>query len=174
MLMWGHQTPPEAESFYSFVSKCSPSLSRIPPGMETSLPPESFVRLLCVLSRFSCVQLGATLWTVARRLLCPWDSPGKNTRVGCHALFQGIFLIKGLNPHFLCLLHWQTGSLPLVSPGKPFHSLYDFLKIILFIWLCWVFVAPGFSLVAASRGYSLVVVWGLLTAVASLASERRL
>ena len=23
--------------------------------------------------------------------LCPWDSPGKNTGVGCHALFQGIF-----------------------------------------------------------------------------------
>ena len=25
------------------------------------------------------------------RLLCPWDSPGKNTRVGCQALLQGIF-----------------------------------------------------------------------------------
>ena len=24
-------------------------------------------------------------------LLCPWDSPGKNTGVGCHDLFQGIF-----------------------------------------------------------------------------------
>ena len=23
---------------------------------------------------------------------CPWDSPGKNTGVGCHALLQGIFL----------------------------------------------------------------------------------
>ena len=22
------------------------------------------------------------------RLLCPWDSPGKNTGVGCHFLFQ--------------------------------------------------------------------------------------
>ena len=25
------------------------------------------------------------------RLLCPWDSVGKNTGVGCHALLQGIF-----------------------------------------------------------------------------------
>ena len=25
------------------------------------------------------------------RLLCPWDSPGKNTGVGCHTLLQGIF-----------------------------------------------------------------------------------
>ena len=23
------------------------------------------------------------------RLLCPWDSPGKKTAVGCHALLQG-------------------------------------------------------------------------------------
>ena len=23
--------------------------------------------------------------------LCPWDSPGKNIGVGCHALLQGIF-----------------------------------------------------------------------------------
>jgi len=29
--------------------------------------------------------------------LCPWDSPGKNTGVGCHALLQGIFLTQGLN-----------------------------------------------------------------------------
>ena len=43
-------------------------------------------------------------------ILCPWDSPGKNTRVGYHALLRGIFLIQGLN---LRLLHWQTGSLPL-------------------------------------------------------------
>ena len=26
------------------------------------------------------------------RRLCPWDSPGKNTRVGCYARLQGIFL----------------------------------------------------------------------------------
>ena len=30
------------------------------------------------------------------------DSPGKNTRVGCHALFQGIFPTQGSHP---CLLH---------------------------------------------------------------------
>ena len=35
------------------------------------------------------------------RLLCPWDSLGKNTGVGCHALLQGIFLIQGLNPGLL-------------------------------------------------------------------------
>ena len=52
------------------------------------------------------------------RPLCPWDSPGKNTGVGCQALLQGIFPTQGMNPHLLCLLHWQVGSLPLALPGK--------------------------------------------------------
>ena len=39
------------------------------------------------------------------RLLCPWDSPGKNTGVGCHARLQGIFLAQGSNLHLLKLLH---------------------------------------------------------------------
>ena len=34
--------------------------------------------------------------------LYPWDSPGKNTRVNCHALHQGTFPTQGLN---LDLLH---------------------------------------------------------------------
>ena len=53
------------------------------------------------------------------RLICPWDSPGKNTGVGCHALLQGIFPTQGSNLSLLPLLHWQMGSLPLVPPGKP-------------------------------------------------------
>ena len=35
------------------------------------------------------------------RLLCPWDSPGKNTVVGVHFLLQGIFPTRGSNPHLL-------------------------------------------------------------------------
>ena len=41
----------------------------------------------------------------ARRLLCPWDSPGKHNGVGCHFLLQGIFLPQGSNPCLLQLLH---------------------------------------------------------------------
>ena len=52
------------------------------------------------------------------RLLCPWDSPGKNTGVGYHALLQGIFPTQGSNPHQLCLLLWQAGSLIPAPPGK--------------------------------------------------------
>ena len=30
-------------------------------------------------------------------LLCPWNSPGKNTGLGCHSFLQGIFLTQGSN-----------------------------------------------------------------------------
>ena len=51
----------------------------------------------------------------------PWDSPDKNTGVGCHALLQGILLTQGSNPLLLRLLHWQAFSL-LESSGKPLSS----------------------------------------------------
>ena len=41
------------------------------------------------------------------RFLCPWDSPGKNTGVGCHFLHQGIFPTQGSNMCVLCLLYRQ-------------------------------------------------------------------
>ena len=41
---------------------------------------------VCVLNHFSCVPLYVTLWTIPAWLLRSWDSPGKNTGVGRHAL----------------------------------------------------------------------------------------
>ena len=61
-------------------------------------------------------------WQLAK-LLCPWDSPGKDTRVGCHALLQGIFPTQGSNSHFLRLLHWRVGSLPLAPPKQHMCTL---------------------------------------------------
>ena len=34
------------------------------------------------------------------RLLCPWDTPGKNTGVGCRSLLQEIFLSQGIDQGF--------------------------------------------------------------------------
>ena len=50
---------------------------------------------MCVLSCSTHVCLFATSWTVARQALL-WDSPGKNTAVGSHAVLQGIFPTQGL------------------------------------------------------------------------------
>jgi len=52
------------------------------------------------------------------RLLCPWNSLGKNTGVGCHFLLQGIFPTQELNLCLLHLLHWQVDSL---SPSHQSH-----------------------------------------------------
>ena len=45
-------------------------------------------RLLLLLSRFSRVRLCVTPETAAHQAPCPWDSPGKNTGVGCHFLLR--------------------------------------------------------------------------------------
>ena len=73
----------------------------------------------CVLS---CSVMSDSLWPHGlkpTRLLCPWDSPGKNSRVGFHDLLQEISLTQGLNPSLLHHQHWQVDSLLLVPPGKP-------------------------------------------------------
>ena len=49
-------------------------------------------------------------------LLCPWGSPGKNTRVDCHALLQGIFLTQGLKP---VLPHCKQILYHLSHQGSP-------------------------------------------------------
>ena len=49
----------------------------------------------------SCPTLCDPMDCSPTRLLRPWDFPGKNTGVGCHFLFQEIFLTLGLNPGLL-------------------------------------------------------------------------
>ena len=68
--------------------------------------------------------------TAAHQASHPWDSPGKNTGVGCHAFFEGIFLTQGLNLHLLCLLHWQVGSLPLAPPGQPLSDSEQWMVLL--------------------------------------------
>ena len=48
------------------------------------------------------------------------DSPGKNTRVGCHALLQGIFPTQGLNPR---LPHCRQILYHLSHQGNPASSV---------------------------------------------------
>ena len=56
------------------------------------------------------------------RLYCPWVSPGKYTRVGCHALLQRVFPTQGLNHSLLCLLHWQVASWQVLGPSTTWES----------------------------------------------------
>ena len=61
------------------------------------------------------------------RLLYSWDSPRKNTAVGCHAFLQGIFPDPMIKPASPALPVLQVGSLPLAPPEKP-SWLYNEVK----------------------------------------------
>ena len=63
-------------------------------------------------------------WTGPVRLLCPWDSPGKNTGEGCHVLLQGIFPAQRFCTH---LLHWRADSLP----SEPLGKALDYLEYLI-------------------------------------------
>ena len=72
--------------------------------------------LLVVLQSLSRAWLCVTPRSSVPRLLCPWHFPDKNTGVGCHFFFQGIFLMLGSNPHLLhcrrILYHWAPQGIP--------------------------------------------------------------
>ena len=95
-------------------------------------------------------------------------------------------LLPLFSPPILALARWQSRAFDsettqasctanqLRNPRKVIHPpfarfLFTHLFVYLFyVWLLWVFVATHrLSLVAASQGYSLVAVHGLLIAVAS-------
>ena len=87
----------------------------------------SIVRIFlqCVCVCVKSFQLCLTLCNIMNCILCLWDSTGKNTGVGCCVLLQGIIPTQISNLLLLSFLHWQLGSLPLASPRKPFHSVYE-------------------------------------------------
>ena len=59
------------------------------------------------------------------RLLCPWDSPGKNTGMGCCALLQRIFPTQGLNS-ISCVSCIAGEFFTTEPPGKPQLCAYLF------------------------------------------------
>ena len=62
-------------------------------------------------------------------MVCPWNSPGQNTGVGCHSLLQGIFPTQGLNPDPQHCRQTPT-QVPSEQPGKPHPAtLGAFLKM---------------------------------------------
>ena len=72
-----------------------------------------------MLSHFSPVQLFMTPWTVARQAPLSIGFSRQEYGTGLPCPLPGDLPNTGMEPHLLCLLHWQVGSLPLVPPGKP-------------------------------------------------------
>ena len=104
------------------------------------------------------------------RLLCLWDSLGKNTGVGCHFLLQGIFLTQGSN---LGLMHcrWILYRLShLESPHTEEQvqkaSWYDLVcvshcppSICISEWLSVCFHSQHYPVSSNSCGKSLLRLW---------------
>ena len=104
------------------------------------------------------------------RLLCPWDSPGKNTGVGCHALLQGDLPHPGIEPaslmspalaggFFTTSTTWEAPNLQnrgqQTIPNRPNSArhlslynqqtkkLFTFFIIVVYLFTC--LASPGVS-----------------------------
>ena len=68
------------------------------------------------------------------RLLCPWDSSGKNTRVGYHFLLQRIFPTRESNLVLLyyrqILYHLNHQGSPILGIGTPVSTQINDKQII--------------------------------------------
>ena len=83
---------------------------------------------MCVSRPVTCDSV--TPWTVARQApLCPWDSPGRNTGVGCHALFQGIFPTWGMNLGLLVIKSTEISQQDRSSASNPKETTTDRLAV---------------------------------------------
>ena len=104
--------------FCCYVAAATPTDAQ--EGQRKSKPESRFVL------RAKSLQLCLTLFNPIHRSppgsSCPWDSPGKNTGVGCHALLQRIFQPRNQTHVYYVYLRWQAGSLPLTL-GSLSHGL---------------------------------------------------
>ena len=80
--------------------------------------------LLLLLSRFSRVQLCATPETAATRPRHPWDSPGKNTGVGCRFLLQ-CMKVKSESEGAQSCLTTLSDPMDCRLPGSSVHGIFQ-------------------------------------------------
>ena len=62
-----------------------------------------------------CMWVTQSCPTLRDLIICPWNSLGKHTGVGCHSLLQGTFPIQGWNPG---LLHRRQSLYQLSRQGS--------------------------------------------------------
>ena len=79
--------------------------------------------LLLLLSRFSRVRLCATPETAAHQAPPPWDSPGKNTGVGCQFLLQRMKVKSESEVVQLCPTLCDPIDCSL--PGSSIHGIFQ-------------------------------------------------
>ena len=105
---------------FKIISKMEILLRPLRAGLENWIVNERFSKpvIMCAQSLESCPTLFNPMDCSPPGSLYSWDSPGRNSRVGCCSLAQGVFSTQGSN---LCLLHckWFFTAKP---PGKPCYQ----------------------------------------------------
>ena len=118
--------------------------------LPSSRLPSCLLSLL-LLSHFSRVRLCVTPQTAATRLPHPWDSPGKNTGLGCHFLLQCRKVKSESEVYQSCLI--LSDPIDCSVPGSSVHGIFQarvlewvsiaFFVIIasyiyIYIWICFI------------------------------------
>ena len=81
------------------------------------------LRCLLLLSCFSHVRLCATPQTAAHQAPRPWDSPGKNTGVGCHFLLQCMKVKSESEVSQSCLT--LSNPMDCSLPSSSIHGIFQ-------------------------------------------------
>ena len=84
-----------------------------------------FLRRMIICHTFACMCICSVMSDSLQppfptRFLFPWDSPGKNTGVGCYFLLQGIFSIQRSNQQSPAL---AGGFFTTEPPEQPIRNL---------------------------------------------------
>ena len=98
--------------------------------------------LVCasVVSNFS------TLWFVTHQASLSMGFSRQEYWSGLPCPPPGFFLTQGSNSRLLCLLHWQAGSLPLSTPGKPSQCILIYVIITLYILNIYNFICQLYTI----------------------------
>ena len=129
---------PQASYFYRVTNSCIlprtflVSAMEIPhPGKTQAFgsPSLSFIVLTVKLAQ-SCPTFCDPHGLQPTMLLRPWDSPGKNTGVGCHFLLQAIFPTQGSNPG---LPRCRQTLYHLSHQGSPSKAVHTYKAVPLFL-----------------------------------------
>ena len=78
---------------------------------------------LCMLSRFSRIQLFETLWTVAHQAPLSMGIPQARILESVVALLKGLFPTQRWDSRVVCVLHWQAGSFFFFFCSEFCHTL---------------------------------------------------
>ena len=141
-------------SFPGLLSVCSvvQSLAQLP--VASGCPKENESVSRSVLS--NCLQPPGLQ---PARLLCPWDSPGKNTGVGSYSLLQGIFLIQVSNPGLPHSRQIPYQSEPPRKPQMPMSCLKTLVMSYLLRLSLKFFIFPKLLF----KGTRLIFPWPVIT-----------